>query len=642
MVRMRTSTVVGVVVAGAVLGGAAGGGLWWRHTQEEREADQLSRAEVNAFAQAWEQRSFDNPALRFAGNTSQEVGQAFATATSGLGSGPVDVTVEDFSRAGTRGTASFDVTWTLPDDVRWTYRVPVEVGQTEAGWTVQPPATGSYWHPQLAAGDTLKATREPGARGDLLDRSGQALMPIGKVYPVQLDPTRATPSTARALEKLVGEPTGSLVAKLEAARKAKSHAPIPVITYRESDFDRKRDELDALKGVIYPARDQPLGPTRTFGQPLLGSYGYVTAEVVAKSKGRYAAGDLAGLSGLQGQYDTVLGGTPGVRVTSSAKPDSPLFEKAAVDGSDVQTTLDPQVQYAAEEALTGTGKVPSALVAVDVKSGDVLASANSPAQGFDRAITGRYPPGSAFKIATTYSLLSGGKVTPSTKVSCPKTVTVDGRSYKNYEGESLGSPDFATDFVHSCNTAFVQLAEQLADGDLAVAAKELGVGAAWAKTLGVNGAFDGSVPANNGATDKASASIGQGRNLASPLSLAVMAGSVARGSLIPPALVTAPEPANTDRSPQPLDATVVGQLQDLMGRVVTEGTGTALKGTPGGVVHGKSGTAEFGQANPPETHAWFVGYQGDVAFAVLVEKGKSGGTVAAPIAKAFLTNLAGS
>jgi cell division protein FtsI/penicillin-binding protein 2 len=78
-----------------------------------------------------------------------------------------------------------------------------------------------------------------------------------------------------------------------------------------------------------------------------------------------------------------------------------------------------------------------------------------------------------------------------------------------------------------------------------------------------------------------------------------------------------------------------------MGAVVQRGTATVLNGTPGGVVRGKTGTAEFGTKNPPETRAWFMGFQGDIAFAVLVEQGKSGGTVAAPIAKAFLTDLAG-
>lgn len=637
----RRGLVVGVTVVALVAAGT-GGALWWRHTQQEQEADRAARATVAAYAEGWKQRSFEK--VRFDGTTPKDVQQDFARTTSGLGSGPVQVEPGEVRRDGDRATASVTVTWNLAGGVPWTYEAPVTVKRTGAAdeWAVTlPQGETSPWHPELHRGDTLTAKRTWGQRGDLLDRDGKPLMPMGKVYPVQIDPTRATVDTVRRLEKVVDEPAGSLVAKLQAAQKAGSKAPIPVITYREVDFAERRDALDALKGVIYPAREQPLAPTRTFGQPLLGSFGPVSAEMVEKGKGRYAAGDYAGTTGLQGQYDTVLGGTAGVSVVSSGRPSTPLFEKAAVDGKDVQTTLDPSVQKAAETALEGTGDVPSALVAVDVKTGGVLASANSPELGFDRALTGQYPPGSAFKIVTTYALLTGGKVTTSTPVTCPKTVTVDGRSYKNFEGEELGNPTFAENFAHSCNTAFVQLASKLGDSDLAKAAKAFGFGTGWAKGLGVANAFDGSVPTNNGKTDKASASIGQGRNLASPLGLAVMAGSVARGSFVPPALVTEPKPEGVDRTPKPLDAKVVGQLRTLMGQVVTSGTATTLRDTPGGVVRGKTGTAEFGTKNPPETHAWFVGYQGDVAFAVLVEKGRSGGSVAAPIAKRFLTELAG-
>ena len=62
----------------------------------------------------------------------------------------------------------------------------------------------------------------------------------------------------------MGEPAGSLVDKLAAAQKVGSKAPIGVITYRQADFDARRARLDALKGVIYPAREQPLARTRTF------------------------------------------------------------------------------------------------------------------------------------------------------------------------------------------------------------------------------------------------------------------------------------------------------------------------------------------------------------------------------------------
>ena len=77
-----------------------------------------------------------------------------------------------------------------------------------------------------------------------------------------------------------------------------------------------------------------------------------------------------------------------------------------------------------------------------------------------------------------------------------------------------------------------------------------------------------------------------------------------------------------------------------MRSVVTSGTGTALSGVPG-EPSGKSGTAEYGGGDPPPTHAWFIAYRGDLALAVLVENGRAGGTVAAPVAAAFFQALDG-
>lgn len=78
-------------------------------------------------------------------------------------------------------------------------------------------------------------------------------------------------------------------------------------------------------------------------------------------------------------------------------------------------------------------------------------------------------------------------------------------------------------------------------------------------------------------------------------------------------------------------------LRELMTRVVTSGTASSAE-LPAGTA-GKTGTAEFGTGNPPKTHAWFIGYRGDLAFAVLVEGGGVGGSVAAPIAAKFLAAL---
>jgi len=627
---MRTAWVAGAVAVVVAAGGGAG---YYLYDRAEGRDDRAARDVVRTLVSGWSRQ--DVTGVPFA---DPGAAATFRTQAGGLKATKVDVRASDVRRTGDTATADLTVTWTLAGDVAWSYRVPVGARKSSERWVIAPPAQGGYWHPQLAPGATLSAARTQPTRGDLLDRAGAALMPLGSVYPVQLDPTRATPAVAAALEKIAEAKAGSLVAKLAAAQKAKRTAPIAVITYREDDFTARRSALDALVGVIYPKTLQPLAADREFAEPLLGSFGEVTAEIVEAGGGRYRVGDRAGISGLQRAYDGVLGGAPGVRVTASTR--EVLFDKPAVDGTDVELTLDPRVQRAAEAALAATGDVPSALVAIDVPSGGVLAAANRPWFGFDRAMTGRYPPGSTFKVASTYALLSNDKVSLVDRVSCPRTFVVDGRPFRNFEGETLGSPTFADDVTHSCNTAFVQLAARLGNGDLAAAAKALGIGAGWAATAGVSGAFAGSVPQNDSKTDQAAATIGQGRNLVSPLALATMIGSVARGSYLSPFLVEAPQPQGLNRTPVPLDARAVADLRTALRSVVVKGTGTALASAPGGPVSGKTGTAEFGGGSPPKTHAWFVGYQGDLAFAVLVEEGRSGGSVAAPVAKQFLAALA--
>ncbi len=633
---MSRRIIIASVVAGVVAAAAAGG---FAYVDNRRQAslDHEARASADRFAVAWSQR--DVKGVAYAGQSADQVAAGFRTATAGLGSAPVKVAVTSLLRQDDSATGNLSVAWTVAEGATWTYAMPISLRRNESEtWVVVAKAGASMWAPGVDATAKLVAKRTWGERGDVLDRDGAPILSVGKVYDVAIDPARASAATVTALEKVVEEPAGSLVAKYTAAKASGSKAPIPVIIYREAAFQALRSQLDALIGVVYPPREQPLAPSSTFARPLLGSYGSVTAEAIKNGKGRYVAGDFAGLSGLQGQYDAVLGGTPGITVTASDKPDVALFEQAATDGAPMTLTLDPRIQSAAESALGGTGEVPSSLVAVDVVTGDLLAVANSPALGMNRALLGQYQPGSTLKVATTYSLLDKG-LSPSKVVPCPPTVVVDGLSVRNYEGERLGQVPFSVDFAHSCNTAFTALAATMADSDVHDAAAALGVGSGWDKHLGVAGTFAGSVPVATSKTEKAATAFGQAKTLASPASLAVMVASVARGSYIEPALIRAPAVSGADRAPKALDPKVIGELQELMRLVVTDGTGTALKSVPGGPVFGKTGTAEHGSANPPETRAWFVGWQGNVAFAVLVEEGRSGGAVAAPIAKAFLANL---
>lgn len=617
------------VVALAVVAGTTWGA--WSWVSREHARDEGANAAVAAYIAGWNAKDMSRVAFDQTGAAAD-----FTATISGLGATPVRASAAEVDRSGTTAMTRVTVEWTLPGDKQWSYAVPLTAAERNGTWVVTAPATGSRWHPQLPAGATLALSTVEPKRGEIYDRGGASLMPVQSVYPVQIDPARATPESVAGLEAVTGEAPGSLVARLAEAQAAGSAAPIPVITYRQADFDARREQLDALVGVIYPRSEQPLALSRTFGQPLLGTFGPVTAELVEASNGRYVAGDRAGLSGLQRQYDTELAGSPGLQVVASTG--KVLYEEAAVQGTDLTTTLSPAVQAAAESALNAAaagGSGPAALVALDVPSGEVLAVANSPADGMNRALTGHYAPGSGFKIVSTHTLLSKGMVTPETAVGCPATITVDGRTFRNYAGEESAESVFLQDFAHSCNTAFISLTGTLAAGDLPASAKALGLGDAWAARIGVADTFVGSVPDTTPGTDLAAATIGQGRIEASPLSMAVVAGSVARGAYLPPTLVKA-GPGAMSTQAMSLDPTVIDTLRTLMRAVVTEGSGTALLGAPGGDVYGKTGTAEYGTETPPKTHAWFVGYQGDLAFAVLVEDGRSGGSVAAPIARTFL------
>jgi cell division protein FtsI/penicillin-binding protein 2 len=302
---------------------------------------------------------------------------------------------------------------------------------------------------------------------------------------------------------------------------------------------------------------------------------------------------------------------------------------------------------------------PSALVAVRVSTGQVIAVANGPYTGYDTALLGQTPPGSAFKIVTTLALLEGG-FNINTDVPCLAKIIVQGKTFQNYEGEAFGDTPFHTDFAKSCNSAFISLRAKVPNATLPTAAKSIGIGACW--SLGTE-AFRGSVPTPATDVDLAATTFGQGETLVSPVDLAVAAASVARGSYVAPTLITngkaadcsspngvvastaaSPAAAATTpaAAPTPLPGGAVTQLRSLMREVVTAGTAEVLKTAPGLPVMAKTGTAEYGGGSTPKTHAWLVGYQGDIAFAVYVQDGQSGGTVAAPLALTFLQDLATS
>ena len=215
-------------------------------------------------------------------------------------------------------------------------------------------------------------------------------------------------------------------------------------------------------------------------------------------------------------------GRPGGKDGEAAKV---LHEFAGSDGQAVETTLDPLAQEAAEAALDPVAK-PAALVAVKPSTGELVAVVNTPFDGYNRALLGRYPPGSTFKVVTAGALLAGG-LRPGDPVDCPKEAKVGGRTFGNFEDEVLGRIPFSSAFAHSCNTAFVQQAAKRLDGDeLVAAAAQFGFG--LDPSPGIP-AVTSRVPAPSDTADLAAESFGQGRVTASPLQMALVAATVADG-----------------------------------------------------------------------------------------------------------------
>ena len=486
-------------------------------------------------------------------------------------------------------------------------------------------------HPDVP-GAKLTRTRDLPQRAALLDGSGRPLFAPTPVVTVGIEPARLAgkdpQATYDALHRTLDIDAAGLAARVTAAQ---PHAFVPVITLRRSDYDAVRTKIHDLPGTVFAEGTRQLAPSAGFARALLGRVGDATKEVLDRAGPAYLATDQLGIGGLQEAFQKRLAGRAGgsVQLVAADGAKQTLHEFAPTSGEPVRTTLDRALQSAAERALRDVTK-PAALVAVRPSDGAVLAVANAPADSsFDRALAGRYPPGSTFKVVTTYALLGAG-VTPDSPVPCPDRVVVDGKPFHNFEGEAKGSATFREDFAISCNTAFVSAARRLATGDLPAAASAFGLGVRW--SLPVD-AFSGSVPTPQSEVEKVADAIGQGKVEASVLSMALVAAAVQSGQARPPVLVADPA-SPPSAGPQRLDPARVGTLRTLMAAVVASGT-AAQAGLPPGTA-GKTGTAEFGTDNPPKTHAWFIGFRGDLAVAVLVEGGGVGGRDAAPLAAAFL------
>jgi len=328
-------------------------------------------------------------------------------------------------------------------------------------------------------------------------------------------------------------------------------------------------------------------------------------------------------------------------------------------GSDVWLTVDAKLS---DSILRAMGDRKGAVVILNYKTGEVLASVSNPAFDpykiksysgktgstalFDRATMGRYPPGSTFKVITTAAVLENPELELKFH-DCLGTAEIGGKDVQCAGKTAHGEEDLEEAFYKSCNTFFATQSLQLKGELLKKEAEKFGFNDDFMFDDMV--AYQSVYSKPESDIDTAWSGVGQYKDLMTPLHAAMIAGSIANKGVMmePKFLKTAQSPTGTvlyslqtEVYRTPVSESVAGELKKLMLGVVSKGTGSAAR--VGGLkVGGKTGTAEYmDDKGKKKEHAWFIGFIDDtkhpLAVAVILEGAGSGGKYAAPVAKKAL------
>ena len=427
-------------------------------------------------------------------------------------------------------------------------------------------------------------------------------------------------------------------------------------TYRNNPYNSKRQQLFSdryIRGSIVSSDGKTLAETKvdedgkeTRNYP----YGSVFAHVVG-----YSTKGNTGIESIASSYLLNTHINPALQILYELKEQKTM-------GDTVKTTLNVKIQKAAYEAL---GDKKGAVVVLNPKTGAILAMVSKPDYNpneineiwdelvseenknsnlVNRATQGLYPPGSTFKILT---LLEYIQENPGNyeefSFDCDSVYEVGDYSIKCSKLVSHGEEDLITAFAKSCNGAFSSIGQTLNFSSMYKLCEKFGFNEKLPTDL-LSNASSFVLKDSSSVWDVLQTSIGQGKTTITPLHNAMIAAAVANNGVMmkPYVLDTVESESGTvikSFSPENY-RTVMSKdeaaiLQKYMRAVVTDGTGSKAEGD-GYQVAGKTGSAEF--ATGKETHAWFVGYADvedpEIVVSVLVEEGGSGGSAAAPIARA--------
>ena len=547
----------------------------------------------------------------------------------------------------------------------------------------------------LSENNRIRLKRVPGSRGMIVDRQGQLLVDSRPSFDLFFVPedSEQPENTLRLLARYLKWDEAALLKTYEDNL---SRAAFDEITLgRDVEWSTivavETHQLD-LPGVTLrarPRRNYTDGPAAAH---LLGYLGEVNPKQLKTLKAQgYGSGDEIGHYGLERRWEEILRGQNGgqqVEVDALGRRVRVLHEVHNVPGYTMHLTIDRQLQQTAFELLSGKQ---GTLVAIDVRSGAILALASTPA--FDpnvfargikgdewnlllndklkplsnRAIQGQFPPGSTFKIIMAIAGLEEGVINPEAAISDPGFFPFGNRSFRDWKEGGHGMVNLHKAIVISCDTYFYQLGPKLGVDRIAKWARAFGLGQRTG--IEVDGERGGTIPDTAWKLKRyrqpwypgetVSVAIGQGYVTVTPLQLANMMAAVANGGkLFRPRIVSKVESVDgaTVHEYGPELISTIEMKPDTLSRV-HHALADVVKAGTGGMarsaiveVAGKTGTAQVVEMKGTylkseqlsyfnRDHAWFVSYapaqNPEIAVAVLIEHGGHGGDAAAPVAKKF-------
>jgi penicillin-binding protein 2 len=527
-------------------------------------------------------------------------------------------------------------------------------------------------------------------RGVLFDRDGRVLVENRHSYSISIvrEQTRDLDHTIALLASVLGLEEQSVREIVERHRREPRYRPITIV--QDASLAQVAAVTARRLGSELPDVVVQEVPTRQYPETLAAHlFGYVgeASTVQVASADDLKSCDIVGQSGIEKVYNALLMGEDGARrvvVNSTGREVRTLEEVEPTEGKRLQLTIDYDLQKAIEDGFDEVG-FNGAAVFLDPHSGDVLGFTSRPAydpnafsSGIDRsawtalttdedrplndrAIQGRYSPGSTFKMAVALAALEEGVITPDTHVFCPGHATFYGHTFACWNKGGHGSMDLRHAIEQSCNVYFYTVANMVGVDKINKWATALGLGVK--SGIDLPNEVQGLVPSTEWkqrvkgekwyAGETISVGIGQGGVTLTPVSMAVYMATLANGGTrVTPHLLKAvddgtgwkPVPEPPPQQVFDIDPDKLQAIRDGLWMVVNAGGTGHNAQIKGYDVAGKTGTAQIisntgkaaalaaGVTRDLRDNGWFVFFaprdNPEIAGVVFLEHGVHGSNAA--------------